>query len=336
LVSCRQRRRGPLNRRMDGASRRRDHRQEATVEDALSKSALDPRWLAEQLEDGAEALVCFWAALPPERQAASPPAFGGFAPFGEWTAHRHLFHLVHYERQFALPALRAAVEGAPSSPSRTDEDAAYRPDLPAADLLGELRDLRARQAALLRRADAAALARTVAPWQRSALWSAAKTVQHTADHLNTLGQLALFWDFARKPPDGAAEHPFAGLARRWLLAMQECVRSLDYARARTLFAEDVVAFGTRAGVVAGRAVLEREQWSRVWPRIRDFTFRLDELRVYGGDHALCVMAPWDSLGVRPDGAATPRPGRATVLLAPRGGDWLAVHSHFSLLPPPQP
>ena len=302
------------------------------MEGVLAASAYDPRWLARQLEDGSEAVSRFWEALPADRRDAPPGAFAGFAPFGEWSAHRHLFHLAHYERCYALPALRAAIEGAANDGAPSDEDAAYQPGLAAESLLAELRDLRAQQAALLRRADETALSRTVEPWKRSALWSVVKTVQHTADHLNTLGQFLLFWDLGWRPAAGQHTHPFTSLARRWLTSMQECVRTLDYARARTLFAEDVMAFGTRAGMVAGRAALEREQWSQTWPRIRDFTFRLDELELYGGDHGLCVMAPWDSLGVQADGATAPRPGRATILLAPRGNDWLAVHSHFSLLP----
>ena len=48
------------------------------------------------------------------------------------------------------------------------------------------------------------------------------------------------------------------IARTFLIEMQECVRSVDYARARPLFADDVVAFGTFATVVEGRDPLEYE------------------------------------------------------------------------------
>jgi ketosteroid isomerase-like protein len=34
----------------------------------------------------------------------------------------------------------------------------------------------------------------------------------------------------------------------------------------------------------------------------------------------------------PDGRPITRPGRGTFVLERRGGKWLAVHSHFSLLP----
>lgn len=122
------------------------------------------------------------------------------------------------------------------------------------------------------------------------------------------------------------------IAREFLLEMQECVRSVDYARAHALFAGDVVAFGTFAAVVSGRERLECEQWRNVWPTIRDFTFRLQELHCLGTEQALCVVVPWDSVGRGADAQPFNRPGRATLLLAPRGGRWVAAHSHFSLAP----
>jgi ketosteroid isomerase-like protein len=124
----------------------------------------------------------------------------------------------------------------------------------------------------------------------------------------------------------------AEAAREFLLEMQACVRAVDYARARPLFTEDVVAFGTFASVVSGRDRLEREQWRNIWPTIREFTFRLDELHCLGDTEALCVVVPWDSTGFRPDGQPFSRPGRATLLLVRRGDRWLARHSHFSVAP----
>lgn len=135
----------------------------------------------------------------------------------------------------------------------------------------------------------------------------------------------------RRVPD---DHPLAAAARRWLRALQRCVRAVDYASARPLFADEVYAFGTHATVVRGRAALVRNQWRHIWPSIRHFTFRLAEMRCLGHQAGLCVIAPWDSLGRRPDGTTFPRPGRATLLLVPRDGRWVALHSHFSLAPQP--
>jgi hypothetical protein len=78
--------------------------------------------------------------------------------------------------------------------------------------------------------------------------------------------------------------------------------------------------------------LEHEQWRNVWPNIRDFTFRLDELHSLGAESWICVVVPWDSIGQRADGASFSRPGRATLLLSRRGDRWVATHSHFSLAP----
>jgi ketosteroid isomerase-like protein len=124
------------------------------------------------------------------------------------------------------------------------------------------------------------------------------------------------------------------IAREFLLEMQACVRAVDYTRARPLFAQDVVAFGTSAAVVSGRDRLEHDQWQNVWPTIRDFTFRLDELHCLGSPEAVCVVVPWDSIGTGTDGRPFTRPGRATLLLLPRDGRWVAAHSHFSLAPSP--
>jgi ketosteroid isomerase-like protein len=110
------------------------------------------------------------------------------------------------------------------------------------------------------------------------------------------------------------------------------VRAVDFAAARQMFAEDVVGFGTYATVVAGRAALERRQWAHIWPAIRGFKFRLDQVRCLGGPQGVCVVVPWESRGVREDGTTFARPGRATLFLVPAGGRWIAQHSHFSLAP----
>lgn len=133
-----------------------------------------------------------------------------------------------------------------------------------------------------------------------------------------------------RPDDRSATE----VARTWLTALQDCVRAIDFARARPLFADDVVSFGTHATIVTGREALERDQWRQVWPRIRDFTFQLDQARCLGGGDGLVVVVPWDSLGRRSDGSSFVRPGRATVALAREDGRWVAVHTHFSLSPAP--
>jgi catechol 2,3-dioxygenase-like lactoylglutathione lyase family enzyme len=125
--------------------------------------------------------------------------------------------------------------------------------------------------------------------------------------------------------------PIAPL-RQWLLALQGCVRAQDYARARTLCVPEFVAFGTVAELLHGVDDAMTRQWQRVWPAIRDFTIRVDEATGAIDGRQGWVAAPWDSLGVRPDGSTFPRPGRATLTFVRRDGRWLATHSHFSLSP----
>jgi ketosteroid isomerase-like protein len=121
---------------------------------------------------------------------------------------------------------------------------------------------------------------------------------------------------------------------RWFEALQDCCRAVDYETARGIFAEDVVAFGTRADIVSGLDNLQANQWSGVWPKIRDFTFDLSQLRWgWAGDQGWGV-ATWTSTGFRPDGTPFHRPGRATVLFAERDGKLLAIHTHFSQTPIP--
>ena len=87
-----------------------------------------------------------------------------------------------------------------------------------------------------------------------------------------------------------------------------------------------------AGVLDGLDHLAADQWMNVWPRIRDFTFRLDEVRAGCADGLLWAACPWDSRGTRPDGTTFERPGRATVILVHDGERWRAAHTHFSLYP----
>jgi len=122
--------------------------------------------------------------------------------------------------------------------------------------------------------------------------------------------------------------------RHWLTEWAARVRAVDFAGGRTMCAPEIIAFGTRAEVVAGLDRVYDEQWRHVWPVIRDFTVRVDEARGGVTGDTGWVAAPWESRGVRPDGSTYARPGRLTIVLERRDGRWLAVHTHFSLSPTP--
>lgn len=120
--------------------------------------------------------------------------------------------------------------------------------------------------------------------------------------------------------------------RRWFQRLEGCVGRVDYAGGRDLFAPEVVAFGTKADVVAGLENLQALQWSGVWPNIRDFRFDLAQLHWGESDGLAWGVVPWMSTGYHEDGRTFPRPGRATIVFAIRGNQLLALHSHFSLFP----
>ncbi len=128
------------------------------------------------------------------------------------------------------------------------------------------------------------------------------------------------------------EHSVAQAVRSWFLELQECVRAVDFERARRLFDPQVVSFGTVAGIVRGLAALEEHQWRRVWPSIRDFTFDLESLVWDAEGEMAWAVALWTSTGFDAEGWPYHRPGRATVVLRRRHGTWRAVHTHFSLIP----
>jgi ketosteroid isomerase-like protein len=127
---------------------------------------------------------------------------------------------------------------------------------------------------------------------------------------------------------------------RWVADWGAEVAGVDLEGARHRFADDVVAFGTRADVVRSLDALVDEQWSRIWPTIAGFAFVLDDMEVTtSGDRLLAVaVTPWRSIGFTAPGTAFDRPGRATIVLRRPALDepWLAVHTHFSLVPPIAP
>lgn len=139
-------------------------------------------------------------------------------------------------------------------------------------------------------------------------------------------------------PEIAGNDSLEHVARAWLEEMEDCVRAHDFARCRAIFAAEVVAFGSKAERLVGLHALEHDQWRQVWPRIRRFTFLVDQL-VWGGMAVeadgrglIWLACPWTSEGRRDDGTAFLRPGRMTATLERRDDRWLAVHTHHSVNP----
>mgnify|MGYP003671173893 FL=1 len=121
-------------------------------------------------------------------------------------------------------------------------------------------------------------------------------------------------------------------ARQWFELLGRFCAAVDYDAGETIFADDVVAFGTRTDVVQGLAPLRRNQWEGIWGNIADFRINMDSIHAGGAADQAWGVATWTSTGFHENGETFDRPGRCTVILEQRDGHWLAVHTHFSLFP----
>ena len=118
----------------------------------------------------------------------------------------------------------------------------------------------------------------------------------------------------------------------WLETFSSYVRDVDYAAARPLFHEKILAFGTHQDVLPDREAWIANQWDNVWPRTDDFRFSLGTTAVLASDDGsmAVVIAPWTSTGFHPNGEKFDRPGRATFIFHKGTDGWRGVHTHLSL------
>jgi ketosteroid isomerase-like protein len=125
----------------------------------------------------------------------------------------------------------------------------------------------------------------------------------------------------------------AAAVTAWFQTLADHVQAVDFAGARRIFADDMVAFGTFTDFMTGRDAAERAQWRNVWPHIDFFRWRPDIRVLVSPDRLQAVgMAVFDSTGYQQDGTAYDRPGRATVVFERAAADakFVAKHTHMSL------
>jgi ketosteroid isomerase-like protein len=122
--------------------------------------------------------------------------------------------------------------------------------------------------------------------------------------------------------------------RAWFDALSKHCRAVDYEGARSIFAEDMIAFGTFTDFMIGRDLAEQKQWRNVWGTIRNFRYDLDKIEaIVSADRLTAVgMGVWQSDGYHPNGDHFERPGRTTVTLGRKvvSDPFVATHTHMSL------
>ncbi|MCX7312223.1 MAG: ketosteroid isomerase [Hyphomicrobiales bacterium] len=122
----------------------------------------------------------------------------------------------------------------------------------------------------------------------------------------------------------------------WYARWGDRVAEVDFKPSRAMFADDVIAFGSKVEMMTSQAQLEAEQWRSVWPSIENYSYDLATLEVVTSPDRLMAMGAviFRSIGLHPDGQKFQRNGRATVTLmrASVGAPWVCTHSHISLKP----
>ena len=152
-------------------------------------------WFRGQLQSSAEAFIWAVEQVPQDRREITPPPKAG-----EWSVARHIFHMLYYEREAALPHLQHWTDGSldlTQTFDHYDENGVWQNgNHPIDAMLQEFRQVRTEQIALLPNFTEQ-LWHEVRPsgWgNKSMNWIVSKTFQHTADHTNTILQMALFWN----------------------------------------------------------------------------------------------------------------------------------------------
>ena len=158
-------------------------------------------WFQQQLQASADGFVWAVAQVPADRLHCRPPR-----ALGEWTAARHLFHMLDYERQIALPVMQQWL-GAPEFAVNWDEEAGWRAncDMPIESLLDQFRAVRREQIDLLPRFPEHAWHELqMTGWGPiPLLWLVSKTYQHTNEHTSDVLRMALFWDYYAREEQAA-------------------------------------------------------------------------------------------------------------------------------------
>jgi DinB superfamily len=148
-------------------------------------------WFGKQIDTSTESLVWGMGLIPEERRVVKPPT-----KLGDWTANRQAFHILHYEREVALPAVRLWLGGRYPTFEGYDEGTAWDEGHSWESFLNELRRVRAEIISSLEQVPSEQWDDVKAtPWgDKSLYWVVSKTYQHGIEHLSNMLRTAMLWD----------------------------------------------------------------------------------------------------------------------------------------------
>jgi len=118
----------------------------------------------------------------------------------------------------------------------------------------------------------------------------------------------------------------------WLKYFAQAVRDRDFDAGKKLFFAGSISFGTVCQRSENLDELITNQWQIVWPNTRDFDFEYDSARAIVTETTATVITGWQSTGFDREQIPQQRQGRATIVFQKYAGNWLAIHSHFSINP----
>ena len=96
------------------------------------------QWFHDQLKASADGFVWAVEQVPAERRFIALPA-----PLGEWSAARHVFHMLSYEQKIALPSVRQWLgEPLKLTEEEYDEDAIWGDGQDLEIMLAQLQEVR--------------------------------------------------------------------------------------------------------------------------------------------------------------------------------------------------
>lgn len=148
-------------------------------------------WFRNQLEAEGDALIWAVGQVPEERRNRQPPE-----PLGEWSALRHAFHMSYNERHVVLPRLRLWLDTPTTEDKDFNEESAWQDLVDKDSALAMFQSTRDRHIEFLNKITDPLLDETRETTTGSVplRWVLTKSIQHTADHINGILRIALFWD----------------------------------------------------------------------------------------------------------------------------------------------